>query len=85
MLRQPMSCWPQHGEAGAVPQVRQHVHHKRTFMFLEQMILRHGADASCTNIKEIHQVRGDRLAAASPHLSSAAPRQSGARCCPCTQ
>mmetsp|Transcript_18620 Transcript_18620/g.56214 ORF Transcript_18620/g.56214 Transcript_18620/m.56214 type:complete len:550 (+) Transcript_18620:224-1873(+) len=39
----------------ACVQVRQHVHHKRTFMFLEQMILRHGADASCTNIKEIHE------------------------------
>jgi hypothetical protein len=32
------------------------VHHKRTFMFLEQVILRHGADALCTNIKEIHEV-----------------------------
>lgn len=39
----------------ACVQVRQHVHHKRTFMFLEQMILRHGADASCINIKEKHQ------------------------------
>lgn len=32
------------------------MHHKRTFMFLEQVILRHGADALCTNIKEIHEV-----------------------------
>lgn len=39
----------------ACVQVRQHTQHKRTFMFLEQMILRHGADASCTNIKEVHQ------------------------------
>lgn len=36
-------------------QVRQHVDHKRTFMFLEQLILKHGAHEQCINIKEIHQ------------------------------
>ena len=40
--------------AGAV-QVRQHVDHKRTFMFLEQLILKHNAHEQCINIKEIHQ------------------------------
>lgn len=39
----------------AVAQVRQHTHHKRTFMFLEQLILKHGVDQSCTNVKEIHE------------------------------
>ena len=36
-------------------QVRQHVPHKRTFFFLEQLILKHGADSACVNVKEIHQ------------------------------
>lgn len=36
-------------------QVRQHVAHKRTFFFLEQLILKHGADESCVNVKEIHE------------------------------
>jgi hypothetical protein len=36
-------------------QVRQHVDHKRTFMFLEQLILKHNAHEQCINIKEIHQ------------------------------
>ena len=35
-------------------QVRQHVPHKRTFFFLEQLILKHGADESCVSVKEIH-------------------------------
>ena len=38
------------------PQVRQHVPHKRTFFFLEQLILKHGADEHCVNIKDIHEV-----------------------------
>ena len=37
-------------------QVRQHVAHKRTFFFLEQLILKHGADESCVNVKEMHEV-----------------------------
>ncbi|GAX83461.1 hypothetical protein CEUSTIGMA_g10886.t1 [Chlamydomonas eustigma] len=39
----------------ACVQLRQHVYHKRTFLFLEQLILKHGADANCTNIKDIHE------------------------------
>lgn len=39
----------------ACVQVRQHVAHKRTFFFLEQLILKHGADESCVNVKEIHE------------------------------
>ena len=35
--------------------MRQHVGHKRTFMFLEQLILKHSAHEQCTNIKEIHE------------------------------
>ena len=38
-------------------QVRQHTEHKRTFMYLEQLILKHNADAHCVSIKEIHEVR----------------------------
>lgn len=37
----------------AVCQVRQKVDHKRTFFFLEQLILRHNAHTNCTNIKEV--------------------------------
>lgn len=40
-------CW--------LPQVRQHVPHKRTFLYLEQLILRAGADGQCINIKDIHE------------------------------
>jgi hypothetical protein len=36
-------------------QVRQHVAHKRTFLYLEQLILRAGADQQCVNIKDIHE------------------------------
>ena len=39
----------------ACVQVRQHVHHKRTFFFLEQLILKHGVDESCVNVKNIHE------------------------------
>eukprot|EP00798_Chlamydomonas_sp_ICE-L_P016520 gene16520-22747_t len=35
--------------------VRQHVFHKRTFLFLEQLILKHGADVNCVKIKDIHE------------------------------
>lgn len=35
-------------------QVRQKVDHKRTFFFLEQVILKHGAAAQAINIKQIH-------------------------------
>lgn len=38
----------------AVVQVRQKVDHKRTFFFLEQLILKHGADAHAINIKQMH-------------------------------
>lgn len=36
-------------------QVRQHVPHKRTFLYLEQLILRAGADAQCINMKDNHE------------------------------
>ncbi len=36
--------------------MRQHVAHKRTFFFLEQLILKHSADESCVNVKEMHEV-----------------------------
>ncbi|PSC72831.1 60S ribosomal export NMD3-like [Micractinium conductrix] len=39
----------------ACVQVRQHVQHKRTFFFLEQLILKHGADEACVNVKEMHE------------------------------
>lgn len=39
----------------ACVQVRQHVSHKRTFFFLEQLILKHGADEACVNVKEMHE------------------------------
>ena len=39
-------------------QLRQHVFHKRTFLFLEQLILKHGADVNCTNIRDIHEGEG---------------------------
>ena len=29
--------------------------HKRTFLFLEQAILKHGADELCVNVKDIHE------------------------------
>ena len=32
--------------------------HKRTFFFLEQLILKHGADEACVNVKEMHEVGG---------------------------
>lgn len=33
------------------PQVRQKVEHKRTFLFLEQLILKHGAEANAVGVK----------------------------------
>lgn len=38
----------------ACVQVRQKVLHKRTFLFLEQLILKHGAHRETINIKEVH-------------------------------
>lgn len=35
-------------------QVRQKVAHKRTFLFLEQLMLKHGAHREAINIKEVH-------------------------------
>lgn len=34
-------------------QVRQKVNHKRTFLYLEQLILKHGADKDTVSIKEV--------------------------------
>lgn len=36
----------------ACVQVRQKVEHKRTFLFLEQLILKHGAEANAVGVKE---------------------------------
>ena len=36
----------------AVVQVRQKVKHKRTFLFLEQLIIKHNAHENCTNIAQ---------------------------------
>lgn len=36
-------------------QLRQKVDHKRTFFFLEQLILKHGADAHTINIKQVRR------------------------------
>ncbi|CAI7864143.1 unnamed protein product [Closterium sp. NIES-53] len=38
----------------AVVQLRQKAEHKRTFLFLEQLILKHGADANTINIRQVH-------------------------------
>lgn len=35
-------------------QVRQRVDHKRTFLFLEQLIIKHNAAEKCLGIKEVH-------------------------------
>lgn len=38
----------------AQTQVRQRVDHKRTFLFLEQLIIKHNAAEKCLSIKEMH-------------------------------
>ncbi|PNS18401.1 60S ribosomal export protein NMD3 [Sphaceloma murrayae] len=43
-----------HNTWRAVVQVRQKVPHKRTFLYLEQLILRHSAHRDTINIKEVH-------------------------------
>ncbi|KAF2197396.1 nonsense-mediated mRNA decay protein-like protein 3 [Delitschia confertaspora ATCC 74209] len=43
-----------HNTWRACVQVRQKVPHKRTFLFLEQLILKHGAHKDAINIKEVH-------------------------------
>ncbi|MEW5320368.1 MAG: hypothetical protein WDW38_011444 [Sanguina aurantia] len=52
----------------ACVQLRQHVFHKRTFFYLEQLILKHNADSHCIKINNIHegvdfffQIRGHAL------------------------
>jgi nonsense-mediated mRNA decay protein 3 len=37
----------------ALVQVRQKVDHKRTFLFLEQLVLKHGADKDTIGVKEV--------------------------------
>ncbi|KAK8160670.1 NMD3 family-domain-containing protein [Phyllosticta citrichinensis] len=44
-----------HNTWRAVVQVRQKVTHKRTFLFLEQLILKHSAHRDTINIKEVHE------------------------------
>ena len=39
----------------AAVQLRQHVSHRRTFFYLEQLILKHGAAASAIKIKQMEQ------------------------------
>lgn len=43
-----------HNTWRAVVQVRQKVPHKRTFLYLEQLILKHSAHKDTINIKEVH-------------------------------
>ncbi len=43
--------------SGCRAQVRQHTSHKRTFFFLEQLILKHSIDQTCISIKEMHEAR----------------------------
>lgn len=43
-----------HNTWRAVVQVRQKVPHKRTFLYLEQLILKHNAHRDTINIKEVH-------------------------------
>ncbi|KAL1303441.1 hypothetical protein AAFC00_006830 [Neodothiora populina] len=44
-----------HNTWRAVVQVRQKVPHKRTFLYLEQLILKHQAHRDTINIKEVHE------------------------------
>jgi nonsense-mediated mRNA decay protein 3 len=37
----------------AMVQVRQKVDHKRTFLYLEQLILKHNADRDCISVAEV--------------------------------
>eukprot|EP00200_Dunaliella_tertiolecta_P001812 CAMPEP_0202349826 /NCGR_PEP_ID=MMETSP1126-20121109/7151_1 /ASSEMBLY_ACC=CAM_ASM_000457 /TAXON_ID=3047 /ORGANISM="Dunaliella tertiolecta, Strain CCMP1320" /LENGTH=526 /DNA_ID=CAMNT_0048941691 /DNA_START=210 /DNA_END=1790 /DNA_ORIENTATION=+ len=39
----------------ACAQVRQHVYHKRTFLFLEQLLLKYGVADNCLKITDIHE------------------------------
>jgi len=39
----------------AVVQVRQKVSHKKTFYYLEQLIIKHGVHSQCLNIKQVHE------------------------------
>ena len=43
-----------HNTWRAVVQVRQKVPHKRTFLYLEQLLLKQGVHRECINIKEVH-------------------------------
>jgi nonsense-mediated mRNA decay protein 3 len=43
-----------HNTWRACVQIRQKVPHKRTFLYLEQLILKHGAHKDTINIKEVH-------------------------------
>jgi hypothetical protein len=54
-------------------QVRQHVPHKRTFFYLEQIILKHSADDHCVNIKNIHEVCALRPQRSGPHADTPRP------------
>jgi nonsense-mediated mRNA decay protein 3 len=42
----------------ALVQVRQRVHHKRTFFFLEQMLLKHNAHSDCLSIQVRNSIAG---------------------------
>ena len=51
--RQPCVCYAQAASPEhPVPQVRQKVEHKRTFLFLEQLILKHSAEENAVGVKE---------------------------------
>lgn len=44
-----------HNTWGASVQIRQKVPHKRTFLYLEQLILKHNAHKDTINIKEVNE------------------------------
>ena len=46
-----------HVECHCGAQVRQHTGHKRTFFYLEQLILKYNMDQQCTNVKDMHEVQ----------------------------
>jgi len=52
--------------SGRRAQVRQHTSHKRTFFFLEQLILKHSIDQTCISIKEMHEARAPAAVRARP-------------------
>lgn len=74
-MMMPCSCLLVNGEVQHVLfapdlQVRQHTGHKRTFFYLEQLILKYNVDQQCISIKEMHEVSpGQRHILTALHVS----------------